>query len=66
MKIIALIPAHNEAPGNHIPPGYGYYGRHIQYVRRLKLVDEAIWKALDGKLIEEDKLLSGLIRSQKR
>lgn len=37
----------------------------LELSRRLDFVDEATWKGLDDKLIEEDKVLSGLIRSQK-
>ena len=33
--------------------------------KRLEIVDNKTWKDLDDKLIEEDKVLSGLIRSQK-
>lgn len=37
----------------------------LELAKRLEYIDEAIWKELDDKLIEEDKVLSGLIRSQK-
>jgi len=37
----------------------------LELAKRLKFVDEATWKGLDDKFVEEDKLLSGLIRSQK-
>jgi len=38
----------------------------LELTKRLKYVREAKWKGLDDKLIEEDKVLSGLIRSQKK
>ena len=34
--------------------------------KRLEFINEKTWKDLDDKLIEEDKVLSGLIRSQKK
>ena len=37
----------------------------LELARRLEFVDKTTWKKLDDKLIEEDKVLSGLIRSQK-
>ena len=37
----------------------------LELSKRLKFIDDATWKNLDDKLIEEDKVLSGLIRSQK-
>ena len=37
----------------------------LELSRRLEFIDEDTWKWLDDKLIEEDKVLSGLIRSQK-
>ena len=37
----------------------------LELAKRLEFVDEKTWKELDNKLIEEDKVLSGLIRSQK-
>lgn len=37
----------------------------LELARRLEFVDKITWKKLDDKLIEEDKVLSGLIRSQK-
>lgn len=36
----------------------------LELAERLKFIDQATWKALDGKLIEEDKMLSGLIKSK--
>ena len=37
----------------------------LELAKRLNFVDEATWKGLDDKFVEEDKVLSGLIRSQK-
>jgi four helix bundle protein len=37
----------------------------LELARRLEFIDEETWKDLDKKLLEEDKILSGLIRSQK-
>jgi len=37
----------------------------LELAKRLEIIDETTWKDLDDKLIEEDKVLSGLIRSQK-
>jgi len=37
----------------------------LELAKRLEFIDEKAWKQLDDKLIEEDKVLSGLIRSQK-
>ena len=37
----------------------------LELAKRLEFVDEITWKRLDDKLVEEDKVLSGLIRSQK-
>jgi hypothetical protein len=33
---------------------------------RLRYIDENTWTALNSMLIEEDKIISGLIRSQKK
>ena len=38
----------------------------LELAERLEYVDQSSWKALDEKLIEEDKVLSGLIKSQKQ
>ena len=38
----------------------------LELSKRLEFIDEDSWKWLDDKLIEEDKVLSGLIRSQQR
>jgi four helix bundle protein len=38
----------------------------LELTRRLEYIDQNSWKVLDDKLIEEDKVLSGLIRSQKK
>jgi four helix bundle protein len=37
----------------------------LELSRRLAYVDEAVWKSIDTKLQEEDRVLSGLIKSQK-
>lgn len=37
----------------------------LELAKRLKFVDQVSWKVLDEKLIEEDKMISGLIRSKK-
>ena len=37
----------------------------LELSKRLKFIDDATWKELDDKLQEEDRILSGLIRSQK-
>jgi four helix bundle protein len=37
----------------------------LELARRLELIDETTWKQFDNKLLEEDKVLSGLIKSQK-
>lgn len=37
----------------------------LELSRRLAFVDAVSWKELDDKLQEEDRILSGLIRSQK-
>lgn len=37
----------------------------LELARRLGFIDDQKWKALDEKLTEEDKVLSGLIRSQR-
>lgn len=37
----------------------------LELAKRLEIVDNKTWEELDDKLIEEDKVLSGLIRSQK-
>ena len=37
----------------------------LELAKRLEIIDETTWKNLDDRLIEEDKVLSGLIRSQK-
>jgi len=37
----------------------------LELSRRLTFVDAVSWKELDDKLQEEDRILSGLIRSQK-
>lgn len=37
----------------------------LELARRLEFIDETTWKQFDNKLLEEDKVLSGLIRSQK-
>jgi len=37
----------------------------LELSRRLEFIDEDTWKWLDDKLIEEDKVLSGLMRSQR-
>ena len=38
----------------------------LELAKRLEYIDQNSWKALDDKLIEEDKVISGLIRSQKQ
>lgn len=38
----------------------------LELAKRLEFIDEITWKDLDKKLIEEDKVLSGLIKSQKK
>ena len=38
----------------------------LELARRLDFINDSTWKALDDKLIEEDKLLSGLLRSQEK
>ena len=38
----------------------------LELAKRLEYIDEDIWKELDGKLIEEDKVLSGLIKFQRQ
>jgi len=37
----------------------------LELAKRIEFIDETIWKTLDDKLTEEDKVLTGLIRSQK-
>ena len=37
----------------------------LELSKRPEFIDEDTWKWLDDKLIEEDKVLSGLIRSQR-
>jgi len=37
----------------------------LELAKRLEFIDEAKWKNLDDKLIAEDKVLSGLIKSKK-
>jgi four helix bundle protein len=37
----------------------------LELAKRLEYVDEVTWKRIDDKLVEEDKMLSGLIKSQK-
>ena len=37
----------------------------LELAKRLEIINEKTWKDLDDQLIEEDKVLSGLIRSQK-
>jgi len=38
----------------------------LELVKRLEYIDDVTWKRINDKLIGEDKLLSGLIKSQKR
>jgi len=38
----------------------------LELAKRLEYIDQNSWKALDDKLIGEDKVISGLIRSQKQ
>ena len=38
----------------------------LELAKRLEYIDQNSWKALDDKLIEEDKVISDLIRSQKQ
>ena len=38
----------------------------LELAKRLQFLDENTWKQMDDKLIEEDKVLSGLIKSQKK
>ena len=38
----------------------------LELANRLEFIDEITWKDLDKKFIEEDKVLSGLIKSQKK
>ena len=38
----------------------------LELAKRLEYIDDVTWKRINDKLIEEDKLLSGLIKSQKR
>jgi len=38
----------------------------LELAKRLEYIDHASWETLDDKLVEEDKVLSGLIRSQKK
>ena len=38
----------------------------LELEKRLEYIDQNSWKALDDKLIGEDKVISGLIRSQKQ
>jgi len=37
----------------------------LELAKRLEFIDEITWKRLDDKLVEEDKVLSGLIKSQR-
>lgn len=37
----------------------------LELAKRLEYIDDDSWKQFDAKLIEEDKVLSGLIRSQR-
>ena len=37
----------------------------LELAKRLEYIDEDSWKQFDAKLIEEDKVLSGLIKSQR-
>ncbi len=38
----------------------------IELANRLGLIDKVTWKKLENKLVEEDKVLSGLIKSQQK
>ena len=38
----------------------------LELANRLEFLDNKTWKELDAQLIEEDKVLSGLIKSQKK
>jgi four helix bundle protein len=38
----------------------------LELAKRLDFINDSTWKTLDDKLIEEDKLLSGLLRSQEK
>ena len=38
----------------------------LELAKRLEIINEKTWKDLDDQLIEEDKVLSGLIKSQKK
>lgn len=38
----------------------------LELAKRLGFIDEKTWKELDDKLTEADKVISGLIRSQKK
>ena len=38
----------------------------LELAKRLQFLDENTWKQMDDRLIEEDKVLSGLIKSQKK
>jgi four helix bundle protein len=38
----------------------------LELAKKLNVIDKHFWEKLDAKLIEMDKVLSGLIRSQKR
>jgi len=50
----------------HIAQGsLSEFDTQLELSRRPESIDEDTWKWLDDKLIEEDKVLSGLIRSQK-
>lgn len=40
-------------------------GWQLEIAKRFEFVDLETWKMLDKKLIEEDKVLSGLIRKKK-
>lgn len=37
----------------------------LELAKRLGYINEAMWQSIDNKLVEEDKVLSGLIKSQK-
>ncbi len=41
------------------------FDTQLELSKRPEFIDEDTWKWLDDKLIEEDKVLSGLIRSQR-
>jgi hypothetical protein len=43
----------------------GFPDTQLELARHLELIDETTWKQFDNKLLEEDKVLSGLIKSQK-